>query len=182
MREIAILNRWYIMQRNIDIITPATLQECQIMSNSKEKTQNLKQGGSLHPDPKKVRDEKFSDNSFFDPEDLVQVKYEMIRSVKYEGISVLNASSKFGLSRPTYYHAEEQFNSNGLAGLIPQKRGPKHARKFTNDVTAYINSRLENPGKKPSWEELSKTVKIKFGKDVHPRSIERVIKDKKKLC
>ena len=151
------------------------------MNNSKEKTQSLKNDGSLHPDPKKVRDEKFSDNSFFDPEDLVQVKYEMIRSVKHEGASVLNASSKFGLSRPTYYHAEEQFNSSGLAGLMPQKRGPRHARKFTEDVTAFINSSLENSEKKPSWEELSKAVKMKFGKDVHPRSIERVIKNKKKL-
>ena len=40
----------------------------------------------------------------------------------------------FGLSRPTFYQAEAAFEQDGLAGLLPQPRGPKSAHKLTPEV------------------------------------------------
>ena len=43
------------------------------------KTEALRRHGSLHPHPELVRDEMFCKDDFFDPQDAVQVKYEMLR-------------------------------------------------------------------------------------------------------
>ena len=42
------------------------------------KTRSLKQHGCLNPHAERVRDELFLSNAFFDPRDLVQVRYEML--------------------------------------------------------------------------------------------------------
>jgi hypothetical protein len=63
-----------------------------------DKTESLRKYGALNPNPQKVVEEKFSDSvlEFFDPRDLVQVKYEMLRAVDKEGRSVKQASEAFG--------------------------------------------------------------------------------------
>jgi hypothetical protein len=62
-----------------------------------DKTESLKKYGALNPHPQKVVEKAFSDSAieFFDPRDLVQVKYEMLRSVEKEGHSVKHASEDF---------------------------------------------------------------------------------------
>ena len=49
-----------------------------------DKTESLKKYGALNPHPEKVVEEMFSNAAleFFDPHDLVQVKYEMLRAVE----------------------------------------------------------------------------------------------------
>jgi hypothetical protein len=68
-----------------------------------DKTESLKKYGALNPHPQKVVEKTFSDSAleFFDPRDLVQVKYEMLRAVEKEGRSVKHASEAFGFSRGT---------------------------------------------------------------------------------
>jgi len=46
---------------------------------------------------------------FLRPNDLVQVKYEMLRCVKGDKQSFSQSASAFGFSRPTFYQAEEDF-------------------------------------------------------------------------
>ena len=41
----------------------------------------LREHGTLHPHPEEVTDPLFSRDGFFDARDLLQVKYEMLRSV-----------------------------------------------------------------------------------------------------
>ena len=36
------------------------------------------------------------------------------------------------------YEAQENFRQEGLGGLLPQKRGPKKARKLTPEVRLYL--------------------------------------------
>src|SRR5215469_8633345 len=48
--------------------------------------QVLTEQGTAHPRPEAVTDPLFYDSAFFDPNDLVQVKYEMLRSVQVEGV------------------------------------------------------------------------------------------------
>ena len=56
---------------------------------SDEKLAILRQSHTLHPHPEEVRDPLFTSGSpFFDPRDLVQVKYELLRRVRVDGYSV----------------------------------------------------------------------------------------------
>ena len=45
------------------------------------KNRALKEHGCLNPHAETVRDELFVSNAFFDPRDLLQVKYEMLRAL-----------------------------------------------------------------------------------------------------
>ena len=96
-----------------------------------DKTESLKKYGSLNPHPSKVAEKMFSDSAleFFDPRDLVQVKYEMLRAVDKEGRSVKQASEAFGFSRPAFYQARSQFKQGGVIGLVKNRPGPKSAHK-----------------------------------------------------
>jgi transposase len=127
-----------------------------------------------------VTDELFVTHDFFDPRDLVQVKYEMLRRVQREGQSVRQSAVAFGFSRPSFYQAQAAFRQGGLPGLLPQKRGPKTAHKLTDEVLAFIRqARQDDPSVRPP--ALASLVKEQYGVRVHPRSIERALsRDQKK--
>jgi transposase len=139
------------------------------------KLEALREQGTLNPRPGEVTDPLFAKDRFFDPRDLVQVKYEMLRRVQSEGHSVTGTAIAFGFSRPSYYQAQFAFEEGGLAGLVPHKRGPKQAHKLTDEVLAYIISTRE---KEPSVRttELVRLIQERFGTKLHPRSIERSLK------
>ncbi len=143
------------------------------------KNEKLRKDGTLHPNPQKIKDPRFTSDSFFNSNDLVQVKYEMLRSVSKDGLSASKAAERYGLSRPSYYQAKELFDSEGLIGLIPQKRGPKKARKLTVEVIEFVEGQIKSSDIKPSWKKLAELIKTEFETVVHPRSIERVIKNRK---
>ena len=67
------------------------------------KLEALGQNGTLNARSGNVADELFSSSEFFDPRDLVQVKYEMLRKVRAEGASVTEAAGAFGMSRFSFY-------------------------------------------------------------------------------
>jgi len=146
-----------------------------------DKTESLKKYGAFNPHPQKVVEETFSDSAleFFDPRDLVQVKYEMLRAVEKEGRSVKHASKAYGFSRPAFYQAQSQFKQGGVTGLVKKRPGPKSAHKLTADILAFIEQKIEE-GKPLRSRRLVPLIKEKFGKDVHPRSIERAVVRRKK--
>jgi transposase len=146
-----------------------------------DKTESLRKYGALHPHPQRVTETIFSDSAveFFDPRDLVQVKYEMLRVVDKEGRSVKQASEAFGFSRPAFYQAQSQFKQEGVTGLVKKRPGPKSAHKLTADVLAFIEEKIEED-KPLRARKLAPLIKEKFGKDVHPRSIERAVLRRKK--
>jgi transposase len=146
-----------------------------------DKTESLKKYGALNPRPQKVTEKMFSDSAleFFDPHDLVQVKYEMLRAVDKEGRSVKQASEAFGFSRPAFYQAQSQFKQGGVTGLVKKRSGPKSAHKLTDDILAFIEEKVKE-GKPLRARKLAPLIKDKFGKDVHPRSIERAVRRRKK--
>ena len=51
------------------------------MDTGKQRREQLKREGTLHPNPQKVRTELVAQSPFFDAHDLIQMKYEMLRSV-----------------------------------------------------------------------------------------------------
>ena len=142
------------------------------------KTGALAEDGTLNPAPEKVRDPKFQEDGFFDPRDIVQVKYEMLRRASVEKASVTEASEEYGVSRPTYYQAKADFDEGGIAGLVPRKRGPRGPHKIQGEVSAFLRAQI-SPGEPIRARELAKSLQKEFGLDVHPRTIERAVGAKK---
>jgi transposase len=136
------------------------------------KRQALEQHASLNPRPQTVTDPLFQENIFFDPQDLVQVKYEMLRRVRVEGLSVKQASSDFGFSRPSFYQAQSAFEREGLPGLVPRKRGPRQAHKLTGEALAFL---LKAKTRQPELgsSALARLLDQQLGLRIHPRTIER---------
>jgi transposase len=148
-------------------------------SDSKHpKVRALLEEGTLNPVPEKVHDPKFQDSEFFDPRDIVQVKYEMLRVVSVENASVANATEEYGVSRPTYYQTKASFDEAGIAGLVPKKRGPRGPHKLQGEVLEFIQTQVV-AGQPIRARELAKLVRQKFDLDVHPRTIERAVAVKK---
>jgi len=102
------------------------------------KRQVLRHTGTLNPRADRVTDELFSGSDFFDPNDLLQVKYEMLRRVHSDGFTVRRAAQLFGFSRPSFYQTQETFTRGGLGALVPQKRGPRDAHKLSQKIMAFI--------------------------------------------
>jgi transposase len=144
-----------------------------------EKTQALKTAGTFNTRAKQVRHPLFEESAFFDPCDLPQLKYEALRAIQKDDYSITQAADEFGLSRPTLYHAQEQFDKQGLEGLLARKRGPKKARKLTPDVWQYL---MEQAATQPSGgaRQLAQRVSEKFKIRLHPRTIEKALKTKAK--
>ena len=105
----------------------------------------LRRHSSLNPHPERVQDELFRSNAFFDPRDIVQVKYEMLRRVRQDGLSVTRSAALFGVSRPTWYQARRAYDAGGLPALVPGKPGPRRASKLTEEVVAALRAARERP-------------------------------------
>ena len=144
----------------------------------RSKIESLAEDGALNPAPEKVRDPKFHESGFFDPRDIVQVKYEMLRRASVEKASVTDVSDEYGVSRPTYYQAKADFEDGGVAGLVPKKRGPRGPHKIRGEVLAFLKAQI-CPGEPIRARELAKLVQKELGLDVHPRTIERAVGAKK---
>jgi transposase len=142
------------------------------------KAKALLEEGTLNHASGKVHDPKFQEDEFFDPRDLVQVKYEMLRRVSVENSSVTEATEKYGVSRPTYYQTKASFDKSGLAGLVPRKRGPHGPHKLQGEALEFVQQQLV-AGQPVRARELAKLVRQKFGMAIHPRTIERAVAGKK---
>lgn len=139
----------------------------------------LKERGCLHAKADRVHDALFSQSEFFDPRDLVQVRYEMLRRVRIDGISATEAARQYGFSRVAFYHALAAFGRDGIPGLFPQRRGPKHAHKLTDAIVAFM-AQAKNKDPNLPVLELAKMVRDHFGLSIHPRSIERALSKARK--
>ena len=143
------------------------------------KRQVLQASGTFNPRHARVRHPLFQGSDFFDPADLLQLKYESLRALQQERCSLAQAASQFGLSRPTLYQARAHFQAQGLEGLLPGKRGPRNAHKLTADVLGFVQQlRARQPELNAS--QLAARVRKRFGITVHPRSLEKALKAKAK--
>ena len=146
----------------------------------RSKADFLLEEGTLNASPEKVNDPKFHEGEFFDPRDIVQVKYEMLRRVRVENVTVTDAAEEYGFSRPAYYQAAVNYDKAGIAGLVPRKRGPHGPHKIHPDVLNFLEKQVI-PGQPIHARKLAKLVLQEFGLDIHPRTIERALSGKKTL-
>jgi len=141
-----------------------------------QKRQALCEAATLNSRPGRVTDELFADSDFFDPIDILQVKYEMLRRVRVDGFAVSQAALLFGFSRPSFYHAHEAFKRGGLGALVPQKRGPRGAHKMSQQVLEFLQKVMAADASR----DLVEAVQKEFGISIHRRSIERALERAKK--
>jgi transposase len=135
---------------------------------------------ALHPHPERVSDPLFRDGAdFFDARDVVQVKYEMLRRVQQDQRPVAEAARTFGLSRPIFYQAQKAFARGGLPALQRARPGPRRRHKLTPKVLAFLRRvRTEHPNM--GARRLAREVHTRFSLQVHPRSIERALRQRGK--
>ncbi len=139
----------------------------------------LQRVGARNPKPESVQDELFQREQFFDPRDLVQVKYEMLRRVQVEGSSVADSATAFGFSRPSFYRIQDAYESQGLPGLLPRQRGPRGPHKAPAEIRDFLLQVVtEEPELRP--DDLAKRVQDRFEVTLHPRTILRALEPKKK--
>ena len=137
------------------------------------KTRALAASRTLNPRPEKVADPAFAPGSFFDPADLVQVKYEMVRRPRP------TARRPPGPRRPSGSPASRcippERHCRARAGRPdPGKPGPKSGHKLTGEVVSHLEELLAaDPRLRPA--DLAAAAGQRFGITVHPRSVERAL-------
>lgn len=148
-------------------------------TRSDPKSESLCQTATLNPRPEQVSDALFLAHPFFDPRDLLQVKYEMLRRVIKDGQPVGATSAVFGFSRMSFFQLRKRFNADGLFGLLPRRKGPGRSHKLSAEVLTFIeNTLLAEPELRT--RDLPERVKERFGVSIHLRSIERALVGQRK--
>lgn len=141
------------------------------------KRQRLRDAGLLHPDPDRVRDALFHDApEFFDAEDHLQVRYEMLRAHLVDRDHIRAICQRFGVSRQTFYNLQAKFLAEGTAGLLPKRPGPKGPSKLTAAVLTFVRQRLEAE-EIPSTPALLAEIQARFSVAFHRRTIEKLLKE-----
>ena len=143
------------------------------------KRQALQASGTFNPHHARVRHPLFQESDFFDPQDLLQLKYESLRALQQDQYSLARAASEFGLSRPTLYQAKAHLQAQGLEGLLPGKRGPRKAHKLTPEVRQYLE-KLSTDKPELNARQLAARLRQRFKVKVHPRTLEKALKSKAK--
>lgn len=134
------------------------------------KTDVLRRYRALHPRPDVVQDGAFRQGKFFDPCDLVQVRYEMLRRHQVEGHAVTAVADAFGVSRQAFYMTEAAFVRMGVTGLLPRQPGPKRAYKCTGTVLDFVEQQAYLPMK-----DVASAIQKRFGVSINPRTIQRAL-------
>lgn len=142
------------------------------------KRKALLASGTLNPHPEAVRSELFH-MDFFDPYDLAQVKYEMLRAHSVDEDAVAEACRQFGLSRESFYQIQQAFQELGFSSFLPRKRGRKGPVKLKGEVLEFtLAQKKENPAIDPG--HLAALIQERYGIAIHRTTVLRGLK--KKLC
>ena len=88
------------------------------------KEEVLRRHGCLNRNPERVRDHRFVEEEFFDPRDLLQVKYEMVRAVRAEQLPITHAQSASGSHAPPATRRSRRSMRTAFRASFPNARGP----------------------------------------------------------
>lgn len=155
---------------SIPLVNLATERES--MSNSKVRF--LKQEGLINPKPERVEHFLFESIDFFDPLDLPQVRYEMLRLARGEGVSVARACRLFGFSREYFYQLERSFLQQGFRSVLGSPKGRRPLIALNQEIVNFVaQRRLAQP--KLSGEDLRKEILAIYKVTCSRRTVERIM-------
>lgn len=151
-------------------------KESECMDHQK-KQDILQANGTFNKHYHTVKKIKFLEDDFYDPMDIIQVKYEMLRDAGDKGRSITEIAKDFGFSRAAYYVIKEAFEQQGMTALFPQKTGPKQPRKLTAELQIFIDEyRKLHPNAKIL--KIADAIFDEKGISISRRTIERYINKK----
>lgn len=134
----------------------------------------LRSRGLLNPRPERVTHPLFETTEFFDPRDLPQVRYEMLRAARVEQTSVTKACKLLGFSREYFYQLERAFTERGYVALVGSPKGRPPLLALNQEIVNFIvHRKLEQP--RLSGEELSKEILRLYKVDCSRRTVERIV-------
>ena len=144
----------------------------------REKKDILIENGTYNKNHNKVTEPKFLGDVFYDPMDILQVKYEMLKEVEKRGATIADAATSYGFSRTAFYNIKEAFNKHGIKGLISEKLGPRNPHKLTRENQGHIDNYIkENPS--ISASEIVEIINRDVGVHLSKRTVERYQSKKK---
>ncbi len=142
------------------------------MAENKKKF--LEQEGLLNPKPQRIAHPLFETIDFFDPLDLPQVRYEMIRAARAEKNTVAEACKLFGFSREYFYKLERAFMARGYVALLGSTMGRRPIIALNQEVVNFIvHRKIEEP--KLSGENLRQEIQRLYNVDCSRRTVERIV-------
>jgi transposase len=134
----------------------------------------LEQEGLINPKPERISHPLFETLNFFDPIDLPQVRYEMIRAARVENISVSQACKLFGFSREYFYKLERSFMARGYVALLGSTMGRRPIIALNQEIVNFIvHRKMEQPT--ISGESLRQELQQLYSVDCSRRTVERIV-------
>ncbi len=141
---------------------------------SQQKVDFLRSEGLLNPRSERVTHPLFETLDFFDPLDLPQVRYEMLRAARVEGCSVVHACRLLGFSREYFYRLERAFTKRGYVALLGAPMGRRPLIALNQEIVNFIvHRKLEEP--KLSGEQLRQEILRLYKVDCSRRTVERIV-------
>ena len=141
---------------------------------SQQKVDFLRSEGLLNPRSERVTHPLFETLDFFDPLDLPQVRYEMLRAARVEGCSVTHACRLLGFSREYFYRLERAFTKRGYVALLGAPMGRRPLIALNQEIVNFIvHRKLEEP--KLSGEQLRQEILRLYQVDCSRRTVERIV-------
>ena len=139
-----------------------------------QKLHFLQREGLLNPRPERVAHPQFETLDFFDPLDLPQVRYEMLRAARIDGSPVAEACRLFGFSREYFYQLERAFSRRGYVALLGSPLGRRPLLALNQEIVNFIvHRKLEQP--KLSGEQLRQEILRLYQVDCSRRTVERIV-------
>jgi len=141
---------------------------------TERKRQALEKAGLLNTRADRVSSPLFEQLGFFDADDRLQVKYEMLRSHEVDRVPVSRAAEQFGYTRQAYYQVCQAFGDEGMAGLLEKKRGRKGPLRCTPEVVGFLlGEKQRHPDL--TGAELAGRLLEERGVEVHRRTVEKIV-------
>jgi transposase len=134
----------------------------------------LEKEGLLNPKPQRVSHPLFETLDFFDPLDLPQLRYEMIRCARVEKMPVAQACKLFGFSREYFYKFERAFMARGYVAMLGSTMGRRPIIALNQEIINFIAHRkIEQPGL--SGEKLRQEIQAHYSVNCSRRTVERIV-------
>jgi transposase len=141
---------------------------------SETKQDFLNKEGLANRRAERVTHSLFLTLDFFDPLDLPQVKYELLRAARVDNISVTEACNLFGFSREYFYRLEKAFMKHGYVSVIGSTMGRRPIIALNQEIVSFIvHRKMEEP--RLSGKALRKEILQQYSIDCSRRTVERII-------
>jgi transposase len=141
---------------------------------AKRKKDFLTREGLLNPKPERISHPPFHTLDFFDPLDLPQVRYELLRTARVENTPVAEACRQYGFSREYFYRLERAFMERGYVSLLGSRMGRRPIIALNQEIVNFIAHRkIEEPT--ISGEDLRVEILRLYKVACSRRTVERIV-------